>query len=184
MAYEEGVGAAEFNHEPLLNMLVVINAEAPACYAISGIPALPTSTSGFFGCGTENSALLSEFKIPDDPIFHVCSLHQQWKRLHVTRPLSSQPLVFLCCSFEYCWVDITMLTTEHSYVSGGAHAAFLSLGFLFFLPTRTLTEALCCDIDLVSSGQMHQWHVQHQNARSQYNQANTALVSNAAQFVY
>lgn len=77
----------KFNHEPLLNMLVAVNAEAPACYAIPGIPALPTSTSGFFGCGTENSAPLSEFKIPDDPIFHVCSLHQQWKRLHVTRPL-------------------------------------------------------------------------------------------------
>lgn len=42
------VSGQQFNHEPLLNMLVVINTEAPACYAISGIPALPTSTSGFF----------------------------------------------------------------------------------------------------------------------------------------
>lgn len=79
-----GIGTTEFNHVPLLNMLVVMNAESPACYGISGIPALPIATSGFFGCSTENSALLSEFKIPDDPIFHVCSLHQQWKRLHVT----------------------------------------------------------------------------------------------------
>lgn len=100
------------------------------------------------------------------------------------RSLSSQPLVFLCCSSEYCWVDITMLTTEHKYVSGGTHAAFLSLCFPFFLPTYTLTEALSCDISLLSSGQMHQRHVRHHNSRSRYNKANTALVSRAAQFVY
>lgn len=86
----------KFSHEPLLNMLVAVNAEAPACYAIPGIPALPTSTSGFFGCGTENSAPLSEFKIPDDPIFHVCCLHQQWKRLHVTpAAVLSAPGIFV-----------------------------------------------------------------------------------------
>lgn len=142
---------AKFNHKPLLNMLVAINAGAPACYAISGIPALPTSTSGFFlvaGLKTLRCSLNLKSQMTPYSTSALCISSGKGCTSH--RPLSSQPLVFLCCSFEYCCVNIT---TEHKYVSGGTHAAFLSLSFLFFLPTHTLTEALSCDISLVSSGQ-------------------------------
>lgn len=168
----------KFNHVTLLNMLVVMNTKSPGCYAISGIPALPTATSGFFGCRAENSALLSEFKIPDDPIFYVCSLHQQWKRLHVTLIVVLW-VPFLCLFLEHCssslWggiecryvvlVDITMLTTKI------CHKHRCTCCFLF-LSTHTLKGALRCDITLVSRGQ----HVNPK--RTQH------LVSSAAQYVY
>lgn len=148
-------------------MLVAINAEAPACYAISGIPALPTSASGFFGCRTENSALLSEFKIPDDPIFHVCSLHQQWKRLHVTL-VAVLSVPFLCCCFEHC-----MWSLCGDNLSSG-------LGWYYNANNRTqplLRRHTCCfpffyllthwqELPLASIGQIHQWHVQQQNSMS------------------